>query len=73
MFVLLSTNPFDWHSNNAVPETAVNGMVDGVKLLVYRPVPFTKRKLDIFPLRYLAPVYKEPSNVLVPVPWALYL
>ena len=36
-------------SNNFVPDTTVNGAVGAVKLVVYKAVPTTYLKLDVYP------------------------
>ena len=45
-------------SNNDVPETVVNGVVDGVKVVVYKAVPFTILTLETDPL--IAPLLFAP-------------
>jgi hypothetical protein len=43
----LSTNLLLWQVNKLVPETALNGVVLGVNVVVYNAIPFTTLKLDM--------------------------
>jgi hypothetical protein len=49
-FVELSMNVGDWQVNNCVFAIAVSGVVLGVNVSVYTPVPLTTRKLEIDPV-----------------------
>ena len=54
LFELLSTNELLWQVNNTVLAIAVNGVVGGVKLVVYT-AEFTTRRLDMYPVNQYEP------------------
>ena len=47
-FVELSMNVLDWQVSSEVPEIAVSGAVDGVKLSLYRAL-LTTLRFEMFP------------------------
>ena len=47
---------------------AVNRAVGGVNAEVYTPVPFTTRRLEIYPFKNAPCPVSDPINVFAPVP-----